>query len=289
MKKIEPRIDTFVNQQLCVKKVVAGANVNFEYDDEDNMIINSTDKEGSIVNRLNVKTNLDTTITHTDDVFTVENLTTEINSNPDTNVVGKIDLPIKGGNGVSVDVAEDNKSIVISSEAGSGVLIEAPSTATTGTITEEQLDLLLASDNTYIILNDEIYRLTDKQTELGFYVYVHAGRDNTQQVFNKALYVYIDTESAMYLTWNLVANVMQKKILQKTVTISASEWANNTVTKTVTDVTSTSLLIVAPDVASISAYTTADIKATAQGTDSVTFTCATTPTGDITINIAVAN
>lgn len=41
-KEIEPRIDTYCEQQMQVKTVLAGKGVEFEYDDKNNMYINAT-------------------------------------------------------------------------------------------------------------------------------------------------------------------------------------------------------------------------------------------------------
>ena len=73
--------------------------------------------------------------------------------------------------------------------------------STSGTITSEQLSTLQADDSNYIILNDEIYRLADKQDARGYRTYVHTGRDNT--FFAKSLTIMISSRA-----WTLVSGAI---------------------------------------------------------------------------------
>lgn len=75
----------------------------------------------------------------------------------------------------------------------SEVVISAPASATSGTITQSQLNILRANDDNYILLNNEIYRLADKQTEQGYLVYTHTGQDSTGNYFIKCLTITIST------------------------------------------------------------------------------------------------
>lgn len=70
-----------------------------------------------------------------------------------------------------------------------------------------------------------------------------------------------------------------------TVTLAVADWSSNTQTVSVTGVTATSVVLVAPDSASQSDYTSAGILCTAQGAGTLTFTCSTTPTNAITVNV----
>ena len=79
----------------------------------------------------------------------------------------------------------------------------------------------------------------------------------------------------------------QNIITKTTVTLSASAWSNNTITVTVSGVTSSNTVIVSPAPASFEDYRTAVIYCSAQSTDSLTFTCLTTPTTDITVNVLI--
>ena len=80
------------------------------------------------------------------------------------------------------------------------VEIDALSTAQTGTLTEAQVQLLQANDNNYILFNNEIYRLADKQTQAGYLVYSHTGQDNTQHFFIKCITITLST-----LGWSLTS------------------------------------------------------------------------------------
>ena len=74
--------------------------------------------------------------------------------------------------------------------------------------------------------------------------------------------------------------------LQSTsVTIATSDWSSNTASVTVSGLTATSVVWVAPDNASQSAYTTAGVYASSQSADTLTFSCSQTPASSLTINV----
>lgn len=70
------------------------------------------------------------------------------------------------------------------------------------------------------------------------------------------------------------------------VTIATTDWSSNTASVTVSGLTATSVVWVAPDNASQSAYTTAGVYASSQSADTLVFNCVTTPTSALTINVA---
>lgn len=74
-------------------------------------------------------------------------------------------------------------------------------------------------------------------------------------------------------------------IQSTTVTIATADWSSNTVSVTVSGLTATSVVWVAPDNASQSTYTTAGVYANSQSADTLVFNCVTTPTSALTINI----
>lgn len=78
------------------------------------------------------------------------------------------------------------------------VTIDSPASAVNGTLTAEQLATLQASDNNYIIFNNEIYRLADKQHTADILSYTHTGWDGTA-VKDKSINITIST-----LAWVLV-------------------------------------------------------------------------------------
>jgi hypothetical protein len=69
--------------------------------------------------------------------------------------------------------------------------------------------------------------------------------------------------------------------------LTVAGWSNNTQTVTVTGVRATNTVFVSPAPASASDYASAGIYCTAQGTNSLTFTCTTVPTNAITVNVVI--
>lgn len=69
--------------------------------------------------------------------------------------------------------------------------------------------------------------------------------------------------------------------------LTVAGWSNNTQTVTVMGVTATNTVFVSPAPASASDYASAGIICTAQGTDSLTFMCQTTPTNNLTVNVVI--
>ena len=69
------------------------------------------------------------------------------------------------------------------------------------------------------------------------------------------------------------------------ITLTAAGWSSNTQTVSVTGVSSTSVVFVAPDPADTTDYVSAGILCASQGTNSLTFTATTTPTSDIDVNV----
>ena len=80
-----------------------------------------------------------------------------------------------------------------SGDTAQGITINSAASATSGTLTEEQLTTLQASDQNYIIFNNEIYRLEDKQADTGFLIYSHTGQDSTKTMFIKEISITIST------------------------------------------------------------------------------------------------
>ena len=75
-------------------------------------------------------------------------------------------------------------------------------------------------------------------------------------------------------------------VVSNSITIAVADWnGGTTCTKTVSGLTATSTVWVAPDNASQSDYLTAGVYASAQTTDTITFTCTTTPTSSLTVNV----
>lgn len=70
-----------------------------------------------------------------------------------------------------------------------------------------------------------------------------------------------------------------------TVTLAVADWSNNEQTVTVSGVKADSVVFVSPAPASASDYASAGILCTAQAADSLTFTCTTTPSNAINVNV----
>lgn len=79
-------------------------------------------------------------------------------------------------------------------DSAESITITAPSGATSGTLTEAQLTTLQASDQNYIIFDNEIYRLDDKQYTNGFLIYSHTGQDSSKNIFIKEISITINTK-----------------------------------------------------------------------------------------------
>ena len=73
------------------------------------------------------------------------------------------------------------------------------------------------------------------------------------------------------------------------VTLSANWWSNNEQTVSATGVTASNTVIVSPAPANIDDYATSKIYCSAQGSNSLTFSCTDTPTGDISVNVLIMN
>lgn len=71
------------------------------------------------------------------------------------------------------------------------------------------------------------------------------------------------------------------------VTIAVADWSNQTCTKSVSGVTASNNIVVAPAPASHIAYGEAQIRATAQGSGTVSFACETVPDVAVTVNILI--
>ena len=68
-----------------------------------------------------------------------------------------------------------------------------PDSATSGTLTQEQLNILQDSVENYIILANEIYILMDNQHESGLLTYSHVCQDTSKNFYIKCIVVTIST------------------------------------------------------------------------------------------------
>ena len=70
-----------------------------------------------------------------------------------------------------------------------------------------------------------------------------------------------------------------------TLTLVVANWSSDAQTLTATGVTASSNVVISPAPASMDDYVSAGIKCTAQSANSLTFTCDTVPTNDISVNV----
>lgn len=77
---------------------------------------------------------------------------------------------------------------------------------TSGTLTTEQLNLLRADNNNYIICDNELYYLNDVMTSQGYLVYTHTGEDASNNINIKTLSILISNNS-----WSIQVAPIQRK------------------------------------------------------------------------------
>lgn len=82
-------------------------------------------------------------------------------------------------------------------------------------------------------------------------------------------------------------NAKQNALGTLTVTLTVAGWSSDSQTVTATGVTSSNTVIVAPTPSDMSDYTDAGIVCTAQGTNTLTFECDTTPSSAIDVNVVI--
>ena len=92
-------------------------------------------------------------------------------------------------------------------DTAQAVLISAAADATTGMLTDEQLATLQASNQNYIILNNEIYRLNDSQHDEGKLIYSHTGQDDTRTIYIKEISIVLSLKA-----WTLTKFKPQSKL-----------------------------------------------------------------------------
>lgn len=98
----------------------------------------------------------------------------------------------------------------------------------------------------------------------------------TGQILAKASGTDYDTEWVTPLTKH-----------EAEITLAAADWGSNTYVATVTGMTSTALVCASPKTrADAQIWVAAEVFNTAQGSGTLTFTCETTPTGNIDVNVA---
>ena len=100
--------------------------------------------------------------------------------------------------------------------------------------------------------------------------------------------VMIDGESIVIKN-NKISTPGQVSVMPETITIAPSEWSNGTCTKSITSLMDNSTVFVTYAPESAADYLAANIYCSAQGADTLTFSCTTTPSVSVKINVLVVN
>lgn len=111
------------------------------------------------------------------------------------------------------------------------------------------------------------------------------GTGTVQSVsYNGVVYNNVDDSG------NLPLNNIQAQHITASVTIAVVDWNDSTTcTKVVNGVTPNNSVIIAPAPTSFALYASSGIRATAQGTNQLTFACNSTPSDAITVNVLILN
>lgn len=82
-------------------------------------------------------------------------------------------------------------------------ITNVPTSATSGTLTSDQLATLQSSNGSYILFNNEKYYLMDVQHDSGMLVYSHTGQDTANDFFIKCIAVTISTRGWVLTTLDM--------------------------------------------------------------------------------------
>lgn len=129
---------------------------------------------------------------------------------------------------------------------------------------------------------------TDSSTS-SYTFQVYNGENGTGTGTVKAASYNGNVYSSVDSSGTLALNNIQAQHASLSVTIATSDWSNNTCTKTASGVTASNTVIVSPASASYEAYGEAQVRATAQGANQITFACTDVPSSSLTVNVAILN
>ena len=102
--------------------------------------------------------------------------------------------------GIKAENANQNLSGDDIYNSFSFIELNSPDTATSGTITQDQLTLLQSNNRTGLKLANELYYLNDKERDSGYLVYTHTGHNNLDEYYIKCITITIST-----LAWTQVS------------------------------------------------------------------------------------
>jgi hypothetical protein len=99
---------------------------------------------------------------------------------------------------------------------------------------------------------------------------------------------WTDGQVLSKVSWSVAwASLTIPSVSTITVTLASANWSSQSITVSATWVSASNTVIVAPDPTSITDYTDAVIYCSAQGSNSLTFTCDTEPSVDIDVNVVI--
>ena len=157
-----------------------------------------------------------------------------------------------------------------------------------------------STDDAYIKNNPSIPTKTSDLTNDSNFAsdsnYVHTDNNFTSTLKTKLDGIASGAEVNVQANWNETSSSSDAYIQNKptipsvsgiTVTLAVADWANSTQTVTATGVTASNNVVVSPTPASTDDYVSAGILCTAQASNSLTFTCTTTPSTAISVNVVI--
>lgn len=136
----------------------------------------------------------------------------------------------------------------------------------------------LTNDSGYITSSALPTKVSDLTNDAGYIT----GYTETDPVFTASPAHGIT--SANITEWNGKATVSSVSV-----SLAVADWSSNSQTVSVTGVTASNSVIVSPAPASIDDYVAGGIKCTAQAAGTLTFTCTTTPSTAISVNVLVVS
>lgn len=106
---------------------------------------------------------------------------------------------------------------------------------------------------------------------------------------DNSFYVGLGTSNADYKLLSSDGTIPTARLtkVNSTITLTAAGWSGGSQSVTVSGMTATGVVLVSPDPTDQAAYTSAGILCTAQAANSLTFTCSTTPSADIDVNVVM--
>ena len=153
-----------------------------------------------------------------------------------------------------------------------------PFIATYGTTSYSDITTALSADRAvychYVSGDDDIILPYVCTTEAGIYVF-------TNMVGSTCWRFYINSSG----TWSNGKTALAAT--QTTASLAVASWSNNSITVTVSGVTTSNLVIVSPAPTSAKTWAACGVICTTQAANKLTFTCESTPTTALTANIAV--